>query len=80
MLQGFEEELKEITWAAGIEYVFQDIFALRTGYFNESLERFPTFPHLSWIEFDFATIDISYLFLPPHAQSFRKHFTLFLEF
>ena len=61
---GFEEELKEITWAAGIEYVFQDIFALRTGYFNESLEkgsrRFLTLG--AGFSLDFATIDISYLF------------------
>ena len=61
---GFEEELKEITWAAGIEYVFQDAFALRTGYFNESLEkgsrRFLTLG--AGFSLDFATIDISYLF------------------
>ena len=61
---GFEEELKEITWAAGIEYVFQDTFALRTGYFNESLEkgsrRFLTLG--AGFNLDFATIDISYLF------------------
>ena len=61
---GFEEELKEITWAAGIEYVFQDTFALRTGYFNESLEkgsrRFLTLG--AGFSLDFATIDISYLF------------------
>ena len=61
---GFEEELNEITWAAGIEYVFQDTFALRTGYFNESLEkgsrRFLTLG--AGFSLDFATIDISYLF------------------
>ena len=61
---GFEEELKEVTWAAGIEYVFQDTFALRTGYFNESLEkgsrRFLTLG--AGFSLDFATIDISYLF------------------
>ena len=56
--------MKEITWAAGIEYVFQDAFALRTGYFNESLEkgsrRFLTLG--AGFSLDFATIDISYLF------------------
>ncbi len=61
---GFSEELKEITWATGIEYVFQDSFALRTGYFNESLEkgsrRFLTLG--AGFSLDFATIDISYLF------------------
>lgn len=61
---GFEEELKEITWATGIEYVFQESFALRTGYFNESLEkgsrRFITLG--AGFELDFASVDISYLF------------------
>ena len=61
---GFSEELKEITWATGIEYVFQDSFALRMGYFNESLEkgsrRFLTLG--AGFRLDFANIDISYLF------------------
>lgn len=61
---GLNEELKEITWAAGIEYVFQESFALRTGYFNESLEkgsrRFLTLG--AGFSLDFANIDISYLF------------------
>ncbi|MDX1364239.1 type IX secretion system outer membrane channel protein PorV [Arenibacter latericius] len=33
---GFSEELKEITWALGAEYSYQESFMLRTGYFNES--------------------------------------------
>lgn len=61
---GFSEELKEITWAFGLEYVFQKSFALRTGYFNESLEkgsrRFLTLG--AGFVIDFASIDISYLF------------------
>lgn len=61
---GFQEELKEITWAVGIEYLFQDAFALRTGYFNESIEkgsrRFLTLG--AGFQLDFANIDISYLF------------------
>ena len=61
---GFSEELKEITWAFGLEYVFQKSLALRTGYFNESLEkgsrRFLTLG--AGFDIDFASIDISYLF------------------
>ena len=61
---GFSEELKEITWAFGLEYVFQKSLALRTGYFNESLEkgsrRFLTLG--AGFGIDFASIDISYLF------------------
>src|SRR5690606_23071376 len=33
---GFSEELKEFTWALGAEYTYQDSFAFRAGYFNES--------------------------------------------
>ena len=36
---GFSEELKEFTWALGAEYVYDDSFALRAGYFNESEEK-----------------------------------------
>ena len=61
---GMNEELKEITWATGLEYVFENSFALRTGYFNESLEkgsrRFLTLG--AGFSLNFATIDISYLF------------------
>lgn len=61
---GMSEELKEITWATGLEYVFENSFALRTGYFNESLEkgsrRFLTLG--AGFSLNFATIDISYLF------------------
>lgn len=33
---GFSEELKEFTYALGAEYVYNDAFSLRTGYFHES--------------------------------------------
>ncbi|KAF2328161.1 type IX secretion system outer membrane channel protein PorV [Flavobacterium ginsenosidimutans] len=36
---GFSEELKEVTWALGLEYLYQKSFALRTGYFHESSEK-----------------------------------------
>ena len=36
---GFSEELKEITWALGAEYAYQESFMIRTGYFNESEEK-----------------------------------------
>lgn len=33
---GFSEELKEFTWALGAEYMYDQTFAFRAGYFNES--------------------------------------------
>lgn len=36
---GFSEELKEITISSGIEYWYNDQFAARVGYFNESNQK-----------------------------------------
>ncbi len=33
---GFKEELQEINWSVGAEYVYNDKFSLRAGYHNES--------------------------------------------
>ena len=33
---GFKEELEEIQWSAGLEYVYHDQFSLRAGYHHES--------------------------------------------
>ena len=32
---GFSEELKEFTWSLGTEFMYDESFALRAGYFNE---------------------------------------------
>ena len=60
---GMQEELKEITWALGFEYLFADTLALRAGYFNESEEkgsrRYMTFG--AGLELNGMVIDISYL-------------------
>ncbi len=36
---GFSEELKEFTYALGAEYLYNDAFALRGGYFHESEDK-----------------------------------------
>ncbi len=61
---GFGEELREITWALGAEYVFRDAFSFRTGYFNESdTKGSRKFLALgAGFKYDPALIDISYLF------------------
>ena len=33
---GFKEELQEIQWSVGAEYVYNDKFSLRAGYHHES--------------------------------------------
>jgi len=61
---GFGEELKEFTWALGAEYVYQDSFMVRTGYFNESEEKGSRkfFTLGAGFKFKAAQIDLSYLF------------------
>lgn len=61
---GFSEELKEITYAAGAEYLYQDSFALRTGYFHENDEKGARkfFSLGAGFKYNVVKIDVSYLF------------------
>ena len=68
---GISEELREITWALGAEYWFEDSFALRLGYFNESQDKgFRKFVTMG-AGFKYSTIDIdaSYLFSTSTVQN-----------
>lgn len=68
---GFSEELKEFTWALGAEYWYQDVFAFRTGYFNESDEKGSRkFLSLgAGFRYTAINIDISYLFSTSKVRS-----------
>ncbi len=61
---GVSEELKEVTWALGFEYLFNNTIAFRTGYFNESEQkgsrRYITLG--TGFSLNFTKVDISYLF------------------
>ncbi len=61
---GFSEELKEVTWALGAEYSFQQSFMVRAGYFNESEDKGSRkfFSLGAGFIFKAAQIDLSYLF------------------
>lgn len=61
---GFKEELKEFTWALGAEYLYQDSFALRAGYFNESEEKGARkfFSIGAGFKYNIVKLDVSYLF------------------
>ena len=37
--RSFNEELQEVTWALGAEYLYDKAFAIRAGYFHESEEK-----------------------------------------
>ncbi len=61
---GFSEELKEFTYSAGAEYLYQDSFAFRLGYFNESEEKGARkfFSLGAGFKYNVVKIDVSYLF------------------
>ena len=61
---GFSEEMKEFTWALGLEYTYDNAFAVRTGYFNENdLKGGRKYFTLgAGFKFKSSNIDISYLF------------------
>lgn len=61
---GFSEEMKEITWALGAEYRFQESFAFRAGYFHESPDKgFRQYFTLgAGFKYAMAEINLSYLF------------------
>ena len=68
---GFSEELKEFTWAIGAEYQYEDSFAMRLGYFNESdikgARKF--FALGAGFKYTTVNIDLSYLFSASKIQS-----------
>ncbi|GGZ79587.1 type IX secretion system outer membrane channel protein PorV [Algibacter mikhailovii] len=68
---GFEEEMKEVTWALGAEYMYTDSFAFRAGYFNEAEEKGARkFLALgAGFKANVVNIDLSYLFSTSKVQS-----------
>lgn len=60
---GFSEELKEFTWALGAEFMYDESFALRAGYFNEhelkGARKFITLG--AGFKYNIIDIDLSYL-------------------
>lgn len=68
---GFSEELKEFTWSLGAEYMYQDSFAFRAGYFNESEDKGARkFLALgAGFKYNVINIDLSYLFSASKVQS-----------
>ncbi len=68
---GFSEELKEFTWAVGAEYNYQDSFALRLGYFNESVEKGARkfFSFGAGFKYNVVKLDVSYLFSASNVRN-----------
>lgn len=61
---GFSEELKEVTYSAGAEYLYQDSFSLRMGYFHENPDKGARqfFSLGAGFRYSAIKVDVSYLF------------------
>ena len=68
---GFSEELQELTYSIGSEYVYQDSFSLRGGYFYENpvkgARRF--FSLGAGFKYNVVKVDVSYLFSASKVKS-----------
>lgn len=60
---GFSEELQEVTWALGAEYMYDRTFAVRAGYFHESQYKGDRqfFTLGAGFKFRSSKLDVSYL-------------------
>jgi hypothetical protein len=61
---GFSEELKEVNYSLATEYLYQDSFALRMGYFHESPDKGARqyFSLGAGFKYNVVKVDVSYLF------------------
>ncbi|WP_434036837.1 type IX secretion system outer membrane channel protein PorV [Formosa sp. 4Alg 33] len=68
---GFKEEMQEFTWALGAEYMYQDSFGFRMGYFHEAENKGARqFLALgAGFKYNVINIDLSYLFSTSKIQS-----------
>lgn len=68
---GFSEELKEVTYSLGSEYVYQDSFSFRAGYFHENPNKGAREFFSLGAGFKYTTIkvDVSYLFSASKVQN-----------
>lgn len=68
---GFSEEMQELTYSIGSEYLYQDSFALRAGYFHENPEKGARkfFSLGAGFKYNVVKIDVSYLFSASQVRS-----------
>lgn len=61
---GMSEEMKEVTYSLGAEYLYQDSFALRAGYFHENKDKGARqfFSLGAGFKYNVVKVDVSYLF------------------
>ena len=66
---GFKEELREITYSAGVEYWYNDVFALRGGYFHEHETKGNRKYFTAGAGFKFNSFVLDFSYLMPLVQN-----------
>lgn len=66
---GFKEEMKEINISSGIEYKYQDVLAVRFGYFHESKDKGGREYFTSGIGFKYQVFGVDFSYLIPQNRS-----------
>jgi hypothetical protein len=66
---GFKEELREITYSTGVEYWYNDIFALRGGYFHEHETKGNRKYFTAGAGFKFNSFILDFSYLMPIVQN-----------
>ncbi|RXM44494.1 type IX secretion system outer membrane channel protein PorV [Flavobacterium sp. YO12] len=68
---GFSEEIKEITYSVAAEYMYQDAFAMRLGYYHESpMKGAKQFFSLgAGFKYNIMKVDVSYLFSSSNVKN-----------
>lgn len=78
--RGFEEELEELTYSFGVEYWYKDVFAARTGYFNEHQNKGNRKYFTAGVGFRYQVFGVDFSYLIPQVQNHPLGDTLRISF
>lgn len=77
---GFSEEIQEIMLSVGAEYLYRDAFALRVGYFTESINKGNRKYFTAGLGFKYQIFGVDFSYLVPQQKDHPLGDTLRLSF
>ncbi|WMN12671.1 type IX secretion system outer membrane channel protein PorV [Marivirga salinae] len=66
---GFQEEMREISISSGIEYTYNNVFAVRTGYFYEHFTKGGRQYFTAGVGFRYQVLGLDFSYLIPTTQN-----------
>ncbi len=78
--RGFEEEMEELTYSFGVEYWYKDVFAARSGYFNEHRNKGNRKYFTAGVGFRYQVFGVDFSYLIPQVQNHPLGDTLRISF